>query len=137
MSPAKPESRKRRKVNHDASSPPAPSPVDNTILLLENLNMHISSQSKDDIDASVQELLKDLRPGRGLLGTQQEEEALYADKEPMEDHLMTGDVVQLPGEASGLLKFIGPLQGREGVYAGVQMSSHFLHLGKNSGDYNG
>ncbi|KIV84679.1 hypothetical protein PV11_00448 [Exophiala sideris] len=48
-----------------------------------------------------------------------------------------GDTVVVPGDMYGLVKFIGPVTGKKGTFAGVQLSAEFAARGKNSGEVDG
>jgi hypothetical protein len=48
-----------------------------------------------------------------------------------------GDVVDVPGGMYGLVKFIGTVHGKKGVFAGVELSKPFASRGKNGGDVDG
>ncbi len=53
------------------------------------------------------------------------------------DELEVGDMVDVPGDMHGTVKFIGSVQGKKGVFAGVELSHEFAMRGKNSGDVDG
>lgn len=55
------------------------------------------------------------------------------------DHgdIQVGDVVDVPGEMHGTVKFVGSVQGKKGIFAGVELSEEFAPRGKNSGDVDG
>lgn len=48
-----------------------------------------------------------------------------------------GDNVMVPGDMHGVVKFIGPVAGKKGTFAGVQLSNEYAARGKNSGDVEG
>ena|ERR1700753_2359806 len=48
-----------------------------------------------------------------------------------------GDAVDVPGEMNGFVKFIGPVKGKKGIFAGVELSKEFAKRGKNDGDVEG
>lgn len=48
-----------------------------------------------------------------------------------------GDTVAVPGDMHGLVKFIGPVAGKRGTFAGVQLATEYAPRGKNSGDVDG
>ncbi|KAH8815101.1 hypothetical protein F5884DRAFT_164391 [Xylogone sp. PMI_703] len=48
-----------------------------------------------------------------------------------------GDLVDVPGNMYGTVKFIGSVAGKKGVFAGVELSSVFASKGKNNGDVDG
>lgn len=48
-----------------------------------------------------------------------------------------GDTVDVPGGMSGVVKFIGSVQGKKGVFAGVELSAEYSKRGKNDGDVDG
>lgn len=54
----------------------------------------------------------------------------------MED-VAVGDVVDVPGGMYGTVRFVGFVQGKKGVFAGVELSTEFASRGKNSGDVDG
>lgn len=51
--------------------------------------------------------------------------------------LELGDVVDVPGNMYGTVKFIGSVQGKKGVFAGVELNPTFASKGKNNGDVDG
>lgn len=48
-----------------------------------------------------------------------------------------GDTVEVPGGMSGTVKFIGAVEGKNGTFAGVQLSNQYAARGKNSGEVEG
>ncbi|KAI9679957.1 MAG: hypothetical protein M1817_004972 [Caeruleum heppii] len=48
-----------------------------------------------------------------------------------------GDLVDVPGGMHGTVKFIGNVKGKNGVFAGVELSQQFAQRGKNDGDVEG
>jgi hypothetical protein len=48
-----------------------------------------------------------------------------------------GDVVDVPGEMYGVVKFLGNVQGKKGTFVGVELSEEFASKGKNSGQVDG
>lgn len=48
-----------------------------------------------------------------------------------------GDSVDVPGGMHGVVKFIGSVRGKKGVFAGVELSREFAARGKNDGDVDG
>ncbi|KAL9604825.1 MAG: hypothetical protein Q9219_000273 [cf. Caloplaca sp. 3 TL-2023] len=53
------------------------------------------------------------------------------------DDLEVGDTVDVPGGMHGTIKFIGPVKGKNGVFAGVELSREWAARGKNDGDVEG
>ncbi|RDW64002.1 hypothetical protein BP5796_10504 [Coleophoma crateriformis] len=53
------------------------------------------------------------------------------------DDYEVGDIVDVPGNMHGMVKFIGAIPGKKGVFAGVELSQEFAAKGKNSGDVDG
>ncbi|KAK5087211.1 hypothetical protein LTR05_004382 [Lithohypha guttulata] len=51
--------------------------------------------------------------------------------------LRVGDTVNVPGDMYGTVKFIGPVDGKKGTFAGVELAQEFASRGKNSGDVDG
>ncbi|KAJ9610174.1 hypothetical protein H2204_015396 [Knufia peltigerae] len=51
--------------------------------------------------------------------------------------LSVGDTVLVPGDMHGTVKFIGPVTGKKGVFAGVQLATEYAPRGKNSGEVDG
>ncbi|KAF2096607.1 hypothetical protein NA57DRAFT_42376 [Rhizodiscina lignyota] len=51
--------------------------------------------------------------------------------------LELGDTVDVPGGMHGVIKFIGSVKGKKGMFAGVELSSEFASKGKNDGDVDG
>ncbi len=54
-----------------------------------------------------------------------------------EAEIEVGDVVNVPGDMYGTVKFIGSVKGKAGVFAGVELSKEFAPRGKNDGDADG
>lgn len=53
------------------------------------------------------------------------------------EDLEVGDLVDVPGSMYGTVRFIGSVQGKNGVFAGVELSQEFAKRGKNNGDVDG
>ncbi|KAL2123245.1 hypothetical protein VTJ04DRAFT_3700 [Mycothermus thermophilus] len=53
------------------------------------------------------------------------------------DEVAIGDTVEVPGGMTGTVRFIGPVAGRKGTFAGVELHPEFAPRGKNSGDVDG
>lgn len=53
------------------------------------------------------------------------------------EDLDLGDLVDVPGNMHGTVKFIGSVEGKKGTFAGVELSEEFAKRGKNSGDVDG
>lgn len=51
--------------------------------------------------------------------------------------LSIGDKVTLPDGQSAILRYIGPIQGKDGEFAGVELTGDFVSMGKHSGTYEG
>lgn len=56
---------------------------------------------------------------------------------PHDGDLNLGDVVEVPGRMHGIVKFIGSVDQKKGIFAGVELSKEFASRGKNSGDVDG
>jgi hypothetical protein len=48
-----------------------------------------------------------------------------------------GDLVDVPGAMHGVVRFVGSVRGKKGVFAGVELSKEFATKGKNDGDVDG
>jgi hypothetical protein len=48
-----------------------------------------------------------------------------------------GDPVDVPGGMNGVVKFVGIVRGKPGMFAGVELSREFAARGKNDGDVEG
>ncbi|KAF2789547.1 hypothetical protein K505DRAFT_253113 [Melanomma pulvis-pyrius CBS 109.77] len=48
-----------------------------------------------------------------------------------------GDLVDVPGGMHGVVKFIGSVRSKKGVFGGVELSKEFAMRGKNDGDVDG
>lgn len=48
-----------------------------------------------------------------------------------------GDVVNVPGDMYGTVKFIGSVKGKAGRFLGVELSGDYAMRGKNNGDVDG
>lgn len=53
------------------------------------------------------------------------------------DDIEVGDLVDVPGSMYGTVKFVGSVEGKKGVFAGVELSAEFAARGKNNGDVDG
>ncbi|SPQ18686.1 bb16fb06-3785-4d2e-947b-09b4e887f362 [Thermothielavioides terrestris] len=53
------------------------------------------------------------------------------------DEIAIGDTVEVPGSMTGTVRFIGPVAGRKGTFAGVELHPDYAPRGKNSGDVDG
>ena len=51
--------------------------------------------------------------------------------------LAVGDLVNVPGEMYGTVKFVGSVKGKAGRFVGVELSREFAARGKNDGDVDG
>ena len=51
--------------------------------------------------------------------------------------LEVGDVVNVPGDMHGIVKFVGTVRGKSGKFVGVELASDFAARGKNDGDVDG
>lgn len=50
------------------------------------------------------------------------------------EDVQVGDVIDVPGNMTGTIRFIGPVTGRKGTFVGVELHPDFAGRGKNSGD---
>jgi dynactin complex subunit len=48
-----------------------------------------------------------------------------------------GDKVDVPGGMHGVVKFIGTVSNKKGVFAGVELSREYATRGKNDGEVDG
>ncbi|KAF1944117.1 hypothetical protein EJ02DRAFT_452730 [Clathrospora elynae] len=48
-----------------------------------------------------------------------------------------GDAVDVPGGMNGVVKFVGSIRGKQGVFAGVELSREYAARGKNDGAVDG
>jgi hypothetical protein len=56
----------------------------------------------------------------------------------MEDpSVALGDMVNVPGDMYGTVKFVGSVRGKQGKFIGVELASEFAARGKNDGDVDG
>lgn len=51
--------------------------------------------------------------------------------------LEVGDVVDVPGDMYGVVKYLGNVKGKKGAFVGVELSEEFANKGKNSGSVEG
>lgn len=51
--------------------------------------------------------------------------------------LEVGDVVNVPGEMYGTVRFVGTVRGKAGRFVGVELDREFAAKGKNDGDVEG
>jgi hypothetical protein len=73
-----------------------------------------------DVDHTMMERMTPPTPAREELGD-----------------IEVGDLVDVPGNMRGTVKFVGSVQGKKGMFAGVELSEEFASRGKNSGDVDG
>ncbi|ORY19391.1 hypothetical protein BCR34DRAFT_471699 [Clohesyomyces aquaticus] len=55
----------------------------------------------------------------------------------MTGDIEVGDTVDVPGGMYGVVKFIGSVRGKKGVFAGVELGREYASRGKNDGDVEG
>jgi len=55
---------------------------------------------------------------------------------PLED-VQVGDLVNVPGGMYGTVKFLGPVAGKPGRFAGIELGAEYAARGKNNGDVDG
>lgn len=55
----------------------------------------------------------------------------------MLEDFAVGDLVNVPGDMYGTVKFIGGVKGKAGRFVGVELSEEFAERGKNDGDVDG
>lgn len=48
-----------------------------------------------------------------------------------------GDTVDVPGGMVGVVKFVGSIRGKQGVFAGVELNREYAARGKNNGAVDG
>jgi hypothetical protein len=53
------------------------------------------------------------------------------------DDISIGDTVDVPGNMTGTVRFVGSVAGRKGTFAGVELHRDFASRGKNNGDVDG
>lgn len=53
------------------------------------------------------------------------------------NELELGDTVEVPGGNRGTVKYIGAVQGKNGVFAGVELNRDSAAFGKNNGEVEG
>lgn len=58
-------------------------------------------------------------------------------RRPTSDDLSVGDQVDVPGSMHGTVRFVGSVQGKKGLFAGVELHSDYAAKGKNSGEVDG
>lgn len=51
--------------------------------------------------------------------------------------MSVGDIVNVPGEMYGTVRFLGTVRGKQGTFVGVELSREFAARGKNDGDVEG
>lgn len=61
----------------------------------------------------------------------------YSPQRVNEGEVDVGDVVDVPGGMYGTIKFLGPIDGKDGVFVGVELSREYAPRGKNNGDVDG
>ena len=53
------------------------------------------------------------------------------------NEIRLGDAVDVPGGMHGMVKFIGEVRGKAGIFAGVELDQEWAARGKNDGDVDG
>lgn len=53
------------------------------------------------------------------------------------NEISVGDSVDVPGGMHGIVRFIGEVTGKPGVFAGVELNQEWAARGKNNGDVDG
>lgn len=53
------------------------------------------------------------------------------------EELRVGDAVNVPGGMDGVVRFVGEVKGKPGVFVGVELSRKWAARGKNDGDADG
>jgi dynactin complex subunit len=53
------------------------------------------------------------------------------------ENLLVGDIVDVPGGMFGTVRFVGTVQGKKGIFAGIELHHDFATRGKNNGDVDG
>lgn len=56
---------------------------------------------------------------------------------PPVDEIQVGDVVNVPGGMYGTVKFLGPVAGKQGRFAGIELGPEYTGRGKNNGVVDG
>lgn len=51
--------------------------------------------------------------------------------------LEVGDMVNVPGDMFGTVRFVGTVRGKSGKFVGVELAREFSARGKNDGDVDG
>jgi hypothetical protein len=88
--------------------------------VLNDDDHHNDDHDPDDPESSSPRRMGPLTPARG----------------PADD-LGVGDIVDVPGNMQGTVRFVGSVAGRKGTFAGVELHPQFDGRGKNSGDVDG
>lgn len=44
-----------------------------------------------------------------------------------------GDSVSVPGDMKGIVRFVGEVRGKQGIFAGVELDEEWAARGKNNG----
>lgn len=87
--------------------------------------------------------LPDARQGYGLNLVLDEDSptqntmASFTSAQREDGDLEVGDLVDVPGNMHGVVKFVGIVQGKKGIFAGVELSEAYASKGKNSGEVDG
>lgn len=63
--------------------------------------------------------------------------AMAQTNDGLQSDIQEGDMVDVPGAMHGVVKFIGNVRGKKGIFAGVELSREFAARGKNDGDVDG
>jgi len=85
----------------------------------------------DSMRASVNGFAQTMRPSTNGLGL---ESSVYEEPQISVD---VGDTVEVPGGMLGVVRYVGGVKGKAGVFAGVELSKEFAPRGKNDGDVDG
>lgn len=104
-----------------------------------NLALDVDESSRDLArKASLNALLGNAVQSSGATSPRRQSQRGHAamDQEQRED-LEVGDLVGVPGGMTGTVRFIGAVEGKNGVFAGVELSQEYASRGKNDGDVDG
>ncbi|CAK7266321.1 hypothetical protein SEPCBS57363_002031 [Sporothrix epigloea] len=86
----------------------------------------------NDVTSNNNASMTPLTPGRFASSI-----ASYSGPPTNDDPVVAGDPVDVPGGMNGIVRFVGTVAGRKGVFAGVELQGDYAVRGKNSGDVDG
>ena len=96
-----------------------------------------NTASSPNLSASVSALNASVNRKLSLHALSQSQAPKSPVKLDSSPELELGDVVNVPGDMYGSVKFVGNVRGKNGKFVGVELAQQFAARGKNDGDVDG